>query len=73
MQRPLILDNGIYVSLAARLAEETPVAYYTTELNAFPVSREMAPGTGIKNVERIDNPLEFMLAGKASHVDRLFT
>ena len=68
MPKPLICDHGMYVSLAARLAQDQPVAYFSTWANAFPVSREFAPGTGIENVERVDDPIAFMLDGKASHV-----
>jgi hypothetical protein len=50
------------------MAQDQPVAYFSTWVNAFPQSRELAPGTGLKNVERIDDPIAFMLDGKASHV-----
>lgn len=66
--KPLILDNGIYVSVAARLAQDVEVAYFSNEGNAFPRSAETAPGSGIPNVERIEDPISFMLEGKASHV-----
>lgn len=68
LPKPLIIDNGMYVSLAARLAQDDDIAYFSTWGNAFPVSREFAPATGIENVERIDDPIAFMLDGKASHV-----
>lgn len=68
MAKPLVIDNSLYVSLAARLARDQPVAYFSSWNNAFPVSREFAPGTGIPNVERVDDPISFMLDGKASHV-----
>lgn len=68
MGTPLVIDNGLYVSLAARLSQDQPVAYFSSWNNAFPTSREFAPGTGIKNVERVDDPIRFMLEGKASRV-----
>lgn len=68
MPKALIIDNGLFVNLAAALARDTEVAYYSSWNNAFPVSREFAPGTGIDNVERVDDPIAFMLDGKASHV-----
>lgn len=68
MALPLVCDNGLFVSVAARLARDTPVAYFSSWHNAFPTAREFAPGTGIPNVERIDDPIQFMLDGKASHV-----
>lgn len=66
--KPLIVDNGMYTSLAARMARDGEVAYFSTWLNAFPQSRELAPATGLKNVERVDDPIQFMLDGKASHL-----
>ena len=66
--KALIIDHGAYTNLAERLGAETEVAYWSSNLDAFPVSRETSPGTGLKGVERIDDPLEFMLEGKASHV-----
>lgn len=68
MPKPLIIDNGLYTSLAARLARDIEVAYYSSWVNAFPQSRELAPATGIPNIERVDDPIAFMLGGKASHV-----
>lgn len=66
--KALICDNGLYTSLAARLARESEVAYFSTWGNAFPQSRELAPGVGIENVERVNDPIGFILDGKASHV-----
>ena len=68
LPKPLICDNGLYVSMAARLAGEMEIAYFSTWANAFPQSRELAPATGIPNVERVDDPISFILDGKASHV-----
>ena len=65
---PLILDNGLFVNVAARMAQDTEVAYFSTWAKAFPNSREVAPGSGIKNVERVNDPVAFMLDGRASHV-----
>jgi len=65
---PLILDNGLYTSLAERMGRDGAVAYFSSWLNAFPQSREVAPGSGLKNVERVDDPLTFMLEGRASHI-----
>lgn len=66
MPTPLICDNGMYVNLAVRLARDQPVSYFSSWQNSFPTAREFAPGTGIENVERIDDPVSFMLSGKAS-------
>jgi len=68
MQKPLVIDNGLYTNLAAKMAETAEVAYYSSWHNSFPTSREFAPGTGLPNVERVDDPITFMLEGKASHV-----
>lgn len=68
LPKPLICDNGLYCSMAARLAGEMEIAYFSTWANAFPQSRELAPATGIPNVERVDDPISFILDGKASHV-----
>jgi hypothetical protein len=54
--------------LAARLAQDMEVAYFSSWANAFPVSREFAPACGIDNIERVNDPVAFMLDGKASHV-----
>ena len=67
-QRVLIIDSGLYVSLAARLAEDVPVSYFDSEFSAFPVTRHTAPADGLTNVETIDDPINFMLSGAASHV-----
>jgi hypothetical protein len=67
-QRPLIIDAGLYCSLAARLGEELECVYFDSEYNAFPIVKHTAPCTGIKNVEVIDDPIQFMLKGGASHV-----
>lgn len=64
----LVLDNGLYPSIAARLAEFTDVAYFSSWNSAYPISREFAPGIGIKGVERVNEPIRYMLDGKASHV-----
>lgn len=58
----------MYVNLAARMARDTEVAYYSSWLNAFPQSQEMAPGSGIKNVTRVNDPIQFMLDNNASCV-----
>lgn len=68
MPKPLIIDNGMYVNLAVRLAQETECAYFSAWHSAFPVSREFAPGSGIENLERVDDPITYMLEGNASHV-----
>src|ERR1039458_3950765 len=44
------------------------VAYSNAEYSAFPVSRDSAPAVGYKNVEIIEDPIRFMLDGRASHV-----
>ena len=68
MPKALIIDHGAYTNLAERLGAEMGVAYWSSNLDAYPSSRETSPGVGLKGVERIDDPLAFMLAGKASHV-----
>lgn len=68
MASPLIIDNGLFSAMAARMGRDTEVAYFSTWGNAFPRSRETAPGTGIPNVERVDDPITYMLDGKASMV-----
>jgi hypothetical protein len=68
MPKLLICDNGLYVSLAARMAQDQPVAYFSSWVNAFPQSRELAPATGIPNIERVNDPIAHILDGKASHV-----
>ncbi len=65
---PLIIDNGLYTNLAARMARDTEVAYFSSWGNAFPTSREVAPATGIPNVERVNDPIRFMVDGNASQV-----
>lgn len=66
MPKPLIADHGLYTNLAARLGRETPVAYFSTWANAAPFSRDVLPGTGLEGVERVDDPVAFILDGKAS-------
>ncbi len=66
--KPLLLDFGICASLAARLGEDVEIAYSNAEYSAFPVSRDTAVASGLKNVEIVEDPIRFMLAGKASHV-----
>ena len=66
--KPLICDNGLFTSLAARLGRDQEVAYFSTWGNSFPQSRELAPATGLENVERVDDPIQYLLDGKASHV-----
>lgn len=65
---PLIIDNGLFVNMAARMAQDTEVAYYSSWQAAFPQSRELAPGSGLKNVLRVDEPIGFMLEGRTSYV-----
>lgn len=68
MPKPLIIDNGLCVGFAARMARDMEVAYFSVWNNAFPRSREVAVGTGMKNIERVDDPITYFLDGKASHI-----
>src|SRR5208282_2474681 len=67
-QKPLILDFGICTSLAARMGEDMEIAYSNAEYSAFPVTTDASPAKGFKNVELIEDPIRFMLDGRASHV-----
>lgn len=66
--KPLVIGHGQETNLVERLGGEVDIAYYSTNLDAFPSVRETAPGVGFKGVERIDDPLTYMLDGRASHV-----
>jgi len=56
----LVMDNGLFVSMAERMARDERVGYFSSYANAFPVSREFAPGTGIKGVVRVNEPIAFL-------------
>lgn len=60
--KALIIDNGDYTFLAELLARRgMEVAYFSSWANAFPLSRQMAVGTGIKGVTRVNDPNLYML------------
>lgn len=68
MAKPLIIDNGLYTNFAERLSREQKVAYFSVWGNAAPTSRELAPGTGFPNIERVNDPLGYVLDGSASAI-----
>ena len=52
-----MIDHGLFPAFAERLARDAKVGYYSSWQNAFPVSREMAPGMGLEGVTRVNDPL----------------
>src|SRR5258708_977505 len=60
--RTLIIDNGDCTFLAERLATDGhEVGYFSNWINADPTSRQLAPGVGLKRVERVNDPISLIL------------
>jgi predicted RNase H-like HicB family nuclease len=52
----LVWDNGLYTSLAERLARDfKKVLYYVPWKSSFPTSNLLAIGTGLPNIVRVEN------------------
>lgn len=50
MKQALVVDNGLFIAVAFRLARDGyKVHYWTPWENASPLAREMAPGTGLED------------------------
>lgn len=50
----LVVDNGLFVHIAVKLAEEFgEVCYWTPSVNAFPKSNLILPGDGIDEIKRV--------------------
>ncbi|HEV3111878.1 MAG TPA: hypothetical protein VGY99_15430 [Candidatus Binataceae bacterium] len=61
-QTVLVIDQGLYVHIAEKLAESFGrVLYYCNGWrSAFPVSERFNIGAGIDGIERIANPWEYV-------------
>lgn len=60
-----VVDNGLFVAFARRLAREFGKVYYHTPWqSAFPQSRTLSVGKGFPEIERIEYPLD-----RASKID----
>jgi hypothetical protein len=65
-QTALVVDNGLFVAVAMRLAKDGyKVLYYTPWENSSPLAREMAPGSGLEeqNVFRCNDRMEALSDG----------
>lgn len=61
-KRALVIDNGLFVHVAVKLAETFGhVDYWTPSVDAFPKSNRSLPGQGIEGVTRV---IEFWTAAR---------
>jgi hypothetical protein len=52
----LVIDCGLFVEFCIRLSKDFKKVYYHTPwVSSFPTSKDIAVGTGFKEIERIDN------------------
>ena len=68
MPKILVVDNEEHTGFAEYLGRFADVAYYSPWQNAYPLSRMLYPGRGLKNVERVDRPLRYLIENEVDLV-----
>ncbi len=56
----LMIDNGESTGLAELLGRSIDVAYYSSWVKSYPLSRLVYPGVGLDGVTRINDPISYL-------------